>query len=46
VAQMKSMMKYKKRPNEPEKWHKNGPEPHAWDCARMQVAAAMMMGIC
>ena len=45
VAQMGSMLKFKKKPQDPEKWHQTGPEPHAWDCARMQVAAAMMIGI-
>lgn len=43
---MNSPAKVSKRPGEPAKWEIIGVEPHAWDCARMQVFGAMAVGVC
>lgn len=40
-AQMDSMIKIRKATGMPEEWVQTGTEPHAWDCARMQVWLAM-----
>ncbi len=45
-AQMNSVVKVRRKPGEPEEWQQIGTEPHAWDCARMQVFAAMTQGAC
>lgn len=45
TAQMNSMLKVRKKPGDPETWEQTGCEPHAWDVARMQVFAAMVVRI-
>lgn len=44
--QMNSPAKVAKKPGEPPQWEIMGCEPHAWDCARMQVFGAMATGCC